>query len=300
VRDLELVLALAAAGTTAGAAAALHITQSAISRALSQAEDRVGARLFERSARGVTPTAAGQRLIDGAAAVLTQLSELERSVVTPAPAPTQLRLVCECYTAYRWLPSAIAKLRQRLPGINVEIATDHTRDPIGGLVGNQIDLAFLTTAVLPTTRAARAAFVQRPLFTDEVVFVVGASHPLARARSITRADLRSHPLITAYTPAAEARWFLTSVFGRRKPRLEFLRLPLTEAIVDAARAGMGIAVLSEWVASGYLGGGDLVVKRLPTGPLLRPWRIAYRRESADAAERLIGALAGSVPRLQAA
>lgn len=38
-----------------------------------------------------------------------------------------------------------------------------------------------------------------------------------------------------------------------------MRLPLTEAIVDAARAGMGVAVLSEWTASGYLDDGTLAV-----------------------------------------
>lgn len=79
-----------------------------------------------------------------------------------------------------------------------------------------------------------------------------------------------------------------------------MRLPLTEAIVHAARAGMGIAVLSEWMAKAYLGTGDLVVKRLATGPLRRPWRIAYRTEVEDAARRLTSTLVGAAPRLTAA
>jgi LysR family transcriptional regulator, regulator for metE and metH len=48
------------------------------------------------------------------------------------------------------------------------------------------------------------------------------------------------------------------------------------------------------------GGGDLVVKRLSTGPLRRPWRIAYRKGAADVGERLASALANSMPRLYAA
>ncbi len=89
------------------------------------------------------------------------------------------------------------------------------------------------------------------------------------------------------------------VFGRKRPKLEFLRLPLTEAIVDAARAGMGIAVLSEWIASGYLDGADLVAKRFESEPLKRPWRIAFRDDAADAARRLASALEGSAPRVYA-
>jgi len=89
-------------------------------------------------------------------------------------------------------------------------------------------------------------------------------------------------------------------FGRSVPKLTFLRFPLTEAVMDAARAGLGVVVLSEWMASGYLDAGDLVIRRLASDPLRRPWRIAYRREAALAAERLAGVLANSAPRLRVA
>jgi LysR family transcriptional regulator for metE and metH len=296
LRDLELVLALGAARSTAGAAASLHITQSAVSRALCQVEGRLGLPLFERNARGLTPTLAGQRLMDGAPAVLQQLHELEQGVVAPLAEPVQVRLVCECYTAYRWLPSAMLELQQRMPDLSVEIATDHTGDPVKALLRDKIDVALLTTADVPKAKG----LLEQPLFSDEVVFVLSARHPLAKARHLTREALQSGPLITGKTPAAEARWFARSVFGRRAPKLQFLQFPLTEAIIDAARAGMGIAVLSEWMASGYLEAGDLIVKRLANGALRRPWRIAYRREAQATAERLRGALQSSVPRLRAA
>lgn len=296
VGDLELVLALSAAGSTASASASLHLTQSAVSRALGQVEARLGVALFERSARGLTPTLAGQRLIEGAPAVLQQLYELEQSAAAPLAEAVQVRLVCECYTAYRWLPSAMAELKQRMPDLDVEVATDHTRDPVAALLRNKIDIALLTTAEVPKAKGLAEA----ALFSDEVVFVLGARHPLAKARHLTLEALTSEPLITGKTPPAEARWFAASVFGRRVPKLHFLHFPLTEAIIDAARAGMGIAVLSEWIASGYVASDDLVVKRLATGPLRRPWRIAYRREAKATAERLRGALQSSVPRLRAA
>ncbi len=297
VRDLELVLSLAAAGSTAGAASTMHITQSAVSRALAQAEERVGARLFERAARGVTPTAAGERLIAGAGLVLAQLRELEREVAAPAAATTRVRLVCECYTAYRWLPSTMASLRRTLPRLAVELAVEHTQDPVGALVRGDIDVALLTTASLPRAREGGGALVERPLFSDEVVFLVSTAHPLAAQGSLTRDHLQRSPLLTPSASPAEVRWFMSAVFGRRKPRLESLPFPLTEAIIDAARAGMGIAVLSEWIADGYLGAGDLRVKRLSSGPLRRPWRIACRRASACVADSLIAALRSSAPRL---
>ena len=70
--------------------------------------------------------------------------------------------------------------------------------------------------------------------------------------------------------------------------------------MDAARAGMGVAVLSEWMASGYVERGDLVVRRLASRPLRHPWRIAYRDELGSVAERLKVALVGLAPRLRVA
>ena len=297
VRDLELVLALAHAGSTAAAASALHITQSAVSRALAQAEDRLGVRLFERGASGVSATPAGQRLIAGAGLLLSQLSELERTVAVPSPTPTRIRLVCECYTAYRWLPSALTEVHRHLPSLELEIAAEHTHEPLAALLRDRVDVALLTTARVPSAQGARNALIEQSLLSDEVVFLVAASHALAHTKSLSREHLRSYPMISSNAPAAEQRWFASAVFGRKPPKLQMLRFPLTEAIVDAARAGMGIAVLSEWMASGYLGTGELLVKRLTTGPLRRPWRIAYRRELAAIVEPLVGALANSAPRL---
>lgn len=294
---MELVLALAAAGSTAGAASALHLTQSAVSRALGQAESRVGVALFERSARGLAPTAAGKRLLTGAGPLLAQLHELERAVAAPEQEPLRVRLVCECYTAYRWLPSAMVDMRELWPDLAVEVGTEHTGDPVKGLLRGKIDIALLTTGEVPKGAGLRA----EPLFSDEVVFVVGKQHRFARLRTLTPLQLETETLITGNTPPAEGRWFIRHTFGRRRPRLEFLRLPLTEAMMDAARAGMGVAVLSEWMASGYVDQGEreLVVRRLASGPLRRPWRIAYREELQNVAERLKGALQSSVPRLRA-
>ena len=296
IRDLELVLALAAAGSTAGAASVLHLTQSAVSRALGQAEERVGVPLFERNARGVSATLAGRRLLDGAPTILQQLHELERAVAAPEQEPERVRLVCECYTAYRWLPAAMSNLRERWSDLEVEVGTNHTSDPVSALLRGKIDLALLTTGEVPKGRGLQ----EQPLFSDEIVFVMSPQHRLAQNRRITPLQLQAEQLITGNTPPAEARWFMRAAFGRRRPKLRFLHFPLTEPIMDAARAGMGIAVLSEWMASGYLEQSDLVVRRLSSGPLRRPWRMAYRDELAEVAERLRGALIGVVPRLRVA
>lgn len=286
-RDLEVVVALAAARTTGAAATRLHITQSAVSRALAVVEQKLGLALFERTGRGLVPTPTCEELVTDAKRILGDLAALEGRLVSP-PRRTRVRLVCECYTAYRWLPSALQAMSRTLPSLDLRLVVEHTQLPVAALLEDQVDIALLTTAALPR----RGDLEQAPLFADEIVFVVAADHPLAARPHITPAGLARYPLLTGNTPVPEQLWFRNTVFGRARPKLETIRLPLTEALVDAARAGLGVAVMSEWIAGPYLD-PSLAVVRLARGPLRRAWRIAFRRDAADAARTLAGALANA-------
>jgi LysR family transcriptional regulator for metE and metH len=289
LRDLRVVLALARTGATSRAAEVLHLTQPAVSRALLGIEDRLATQLFERLPRGLRPTPSGARLAEEAARLLGSVLEVESALRAPSRGLSRVRLVCQCYTAYHWLPSALVRLRDTMPELRVSLAVEHTDAPIEALVAGDIDVALLTSPALP------AGVASLPLFADEVVFVLAASHPLARKKRIAPEDLLLYPILTARIPDDEASWFLSRVFGRRRPRLSLLRVPLTEAILDLARAGMGIAVLSEWVVSPHLGRGDLVIRRLSSGPLHRPWSLAYRLEAHEVAVRLAALLASAPP-----
>jgi len=291
VRDLRVVLALASAGSTARAAETLHLTQPAVSRALLSIEDRLAISLFERSSRGLAITKAGERLVAEAGRLLRELTELERRVSAPSAPPTRLRIVCQCYTAYHWLPSTLSVLRSSLPDLELQLSIDHTSDPIGALVAGDIDAALITTA-----SSSHPSLEEARLFSDEVVFVMSPQHPLAARATLTRKDLESTRLLGAQSPAAEVQWFMKKVFGRQRVRLDMQRLPLTEAILDMARAGMGVGILSEWMLSAHRGRSDLLIKRLSSGPLQRPWRLAWRKEMRGAARRLQSALQASVPR----
>jgi LysR family transcriptional regulator for metE and metH len=299
VRDLELVMALAEAKTTVRAASRLHVTQSAVSRGLLSVEDRLGVRLFERGRQGLSLTPAGKKLLDGAGPLLAQLVALEQAARAPEAPPQRVRVVCECYTAYRWLPSALRGLSADDGRLQVEIGFEHTGSPVEALLAGEIDVALLTTA-----RIGRG-LLEEPLFSDEIVIVLSPRHLLASRAALRANDLRTHTLLgSTNTPAAESRWYFGQVFGRDAPRvmprLDVLRLPLTEAVIDAARAGLGLAIMSEWIAEPYLAAGDLVVKRLHGRALRRQWRMAYRREAALAARKLSALLRARAPQLQQA
>ncbi len=290
VRDLRLVLALIDEGTTARAARALHLAQPSVSRALLALEARLETPLFRRTPRGLVPTPAGERLAAEAPAVLEGLIAVERRLREPAPARRRVRVVCECYTAYHWVPGALRALREELPEADLAVRLEHTQDAWTALADGDVDVALLTGA-----RDTTDEVIVRPLFKDELVFLLGRGHALARAPHLTPDDLKASPLYASRPAENEARWFLRSVFGRGRPRLDVTYVPVTEAIVELARAGLGIGLLTEWVVAPYLARPGLVSRRLATGPLERPWFLGWRAELGALGPRLHRALRSLAP-----
>lgn len=291
VRDLRVVLALARTGTTAGAAGILHLTQSAVSRALAGAEAHAGVDLFTRTPRGLVPTAAGELVIAAAPTMLTELAALERRLREPPPRPRRVRLVAECHMAYPWLGEVVVRLRRTAPGLTIDLPVEESQRAPRALAEGRLDAALLTSA------PPRGSLSQH-LFEDEFVFLVSESHPLAARASLRPRDVAESTLLVPNARGSDA-WFIRQVFGarRRSAPLRVERLPVTEAIVELARNGFGMAVLSEWVAHAYLKAPDAGLKllRMEKGPLMRPWRFAFHPELAATAPLLIEAIAAARP-----
>lgn len=283
-KDLRLLVALIESGTTNAAASSLHLTQSSVSRALASLEERVGVKLFDRTSRGLVATPGCRRVATRGAQLLRELDDLARSVRDTEPV-RRVRLVAECHTAYHWLPSALAALRDEMPDVELSIRMEHAHDPIRALRDHAIDAALVTSPA----SSCRLLEVE-PLFSDEMLFVVGETHPLAKRKTLTPKDLTTHRVLSARPTGGEQTWFLDAVFGRARPRMRVSWVPLTEAIVDMTRAGMGIGILTEWVARPHLEAGGLIPLRVRGKSLQRPWSLAWRRELGGLGSHLAEAL----------
>ena len=286
IRDLQIVLALARSGTTAAASRELHLTQSAVSRALAVAEERAGVPLFNRTPKGLVPTEAGARAIEMAPEVLASLGALERAVRTPSEAPQRIRFAAECFMAYPWVARMVARLRER--GLRVDLRVGETHRAPEALVSGKLDAAMLLGR-------PPQPLVSKQILKDELVFLVGKRHPLANETKLLPKHIAATRLFVPDATASDA-WFLRKVFGARRPALRVERLPITEAIIELVRAGVGIGVLSGWVAGSHLGHDDsLTIKRMRKGPLERSWRLAVRPELGEVGDELARALVAASP-----
>lgn len=124
--DLPLVLALARAGTLAAAAEVLAIDQSTVFRRLNELEGRLGARLFERSARGYRLTEAGELAATAAERVETELHALDREITgRDRQLSGSVRLTASETLSYGVLPQLIARFRRAHPGIQLTLTIDN-------------------------------------------------------------------------------------------------------------------------------------------------------------------------------
>ena len=130
IRHLRLVEAVAEVGSLTAAADRLYLTQSALSHQLRDIEERLGAPLFLRRNRRMLPTAAGQRLIESARAVLGELARAETAVRELAGSGQGLlRVATECYTCYHWLPGVLREFGHAHPRVEVRIEVEATTRP---------------------------------------------------------------------------------------------------------------------------------------------------------------------------
>lgn len=194
LRHLELLVALADAGTMRAAAVRLHLSQPALSKMLAEVEAGFGARLFERSPQGLAANALGEAAVYRARVMLGELARGKDEVdALRTGAKGVLRLGTLSVTAA--VPRAVVRLRQRLPGARVQIQEGRVRDLIQRLLDGELDCVFgaitpelLTSELLPQLRP-------EVLLEDELCVLCDASHPLARSRRVHWAELHASPWV---------------------------------------------------------------------------------------------------------
>jgi molybdate transport repressor ModE-like protein len=121
LRDLQLLEAVVRWGSIAKAARQLNLTQSAASKAISQLEHAIGARLLDRDSRGVEPTLYGHSLLRRALAIFDELRQGVKEIEFLAdPTVGEVRVGCPEANAAGLLPAVIQQLRRKYPGIVCE------------------------------------------------------------------------------------------------------------------------------------------------------------------------------------
>lgn len=175
-RRLRTLRAVADHGTVTAAAAALHLTPSAVSQQLGALEHEVGHKLLTRDGRGVTLTAVGRIMVAHADEVLAQLERAEAEVAAYATGVAGEVTVASFATAIAAVLSpAIRALRTSSPGLQVRVRDAEGDQSLTMLLDGEADLAI---AVEYRGAPDDHRLTRLPLYAEPFDLVLPADHPL--------------------------------------------------------------------------------------------------------------------------
>jgi DNA-binding transcriptional LysR family regulator len=240
---LRTLVAVTELGSFAEAARALHLAPPTVSLHIAELESRVGAPLLSRKRGQVRPTAIGETLVERARRLLADaeqaLDEAQRQVQGLAG---RVRLGASTGAIAYLLPRALDVLRQRHPGIEVQVAVLTSQETLARLTAGTLDVGLVA---LPQSRVAGLAI--KPWRRDPVLAFMPADWPCP-AR-VTPGWLAARPLILNDASTRLSRltmeWFATGGY-HPAPRIQ---LNYNDAIKSLVAAGYGAALLPHEAAA---------------------------------------------------
>jgi len=236
LRHLRAFIAVADRRGFSAAAAALHITQPALSRRIAELESALGLRLFERTSRRVELTQNGADLLARSRDLLVDGETLrERARALAEGRAGILRIGGAAMILESVVAPVLAEYRKRCPGVELQLheqGGEHAQQ--GALLGRLH--AAVTSPMEPRLQT-------RLLFPWRLLAVVPQSHALARARTVDILKLANEPILTL--PAGFGTRALFDAACETAGVRAAIRIEAAAAqiLVAAAHAGYGVAVV---------------------------------------------------------
>lgn len=237
LRELEALRALVTTGTTVGAAQRLGVSQSAVSRALAQLEERVGRVLFVRSSGRIEPTSEALRLNDKLDPIFETLAQIDGEEWAQ-PEDEPLRLIVPPTLAHHFIITRVARFLQRNPNRRVQLEIQATDVLISGMLDERYDLG-LTSAMIQ-----RAGVRLVPWRRSSIVCAMPVDHPLADRTVIEPRDLDDVALI-GFLRRLGTRAMTEQIFARIGVKPKTVAETATNmAALELVREGLGVTLVN--------------------------------------------------------
>lgn len=247
IRYLRLIKAIVEEGSLTHAMDILHLSQSALSYQLKEAELQVGTEIFYRRNKKLILTQVGKKLYASAIKVLSEIDATDAEIKKMMNGENGvIRISTECYTSYHWLPAVLKKFNNEFPNVELEIIFEATHHPIEKLIAGELDIAITSNP----EQVEQVEFIK--LFSDEMLAVVPIHHPWASRPYIEAQDFQDVNLIIHSLPLDTVSIFRTELTPKGIEPKKLIVLPLTEASIELVKANMGVIVLANWALVPYL------------------------------------------------
>jgi len=260
VTGIRLFIRVVETGSFSKASVDMGITQPTATKHVAALEKRLGARLLHRSTRGVTTTEVGAAYYDKCKSIARQLEDADNlAALMQSRVRGTLRISTSVAFGRRVLTPLVLRFMQQHPELQIDLSFE---DRYVNLVELGIDLA------IRMGRLADSSLGARYLGVNPWVLVASAAYLKRRGTPATPQALADHDALIYSSVQGDERWHFAGADG------ESLMIPVQgprrsnnlSALLDAARAGLGLAALPWYVAHDSVRDGVLQ-------PLLTAWTL---------------------------
>lgn len=294
LRQVRYFVAVAEASSISRAARQLSVSQSAVTEAVKELENDLGAALLERSGRGVSLTHRGQMFLRHAGRILAAVADARRTLPGDDSPAGELHLGASSVVAGYILADLLARFRRAFPAVAVEAFEDSPEYLEHLLINGELDVAVMVVSRMREPAALEARTIEESAYR----LWLPLGHPLAGAKAVSLADVAAerHVMLSLdeIHETAEAFW---REHGLR-PTVAF-RTRSVEAVRSLVATGAGIAVLPDLVYRPWSLEGD----RIEARPMIEAWPpvrvgVVWRRGSrlSESARRFLDVVLSSAAR----
>ncbi len=249
---MQVFVRVVETGSFSKAAAELGTTQPTATKAVAEAEQRLGVRLLHRSTRGVTPTEVGLLYYERCKTVVREAEEADSvAALVQGGASGVLRLNTSVAFGRRVLVPLALRYMQAHPQLQVELSFD---DRYVNLVEQGVDLAVRMGQLADSSLGARWLGRNPWMLAGAPAYLKAHGTPSAPAQ------LAQHACLVYSSVQGDARWPFVTPAGEELavPVRATLKSNNLSAVLSACRAGMGLAVLPWYVAHASVADGSIV------------------------------------------
>lgn len=236
--DLRLVAAIADSGSLTRAAERVHLAASSASHRLTQLEAALGVALFERHARGLTPTAAGESLLRHARQVFAQLEQMHADLAPYAEGVRgHVTLWANTHATHSFIPDDLADFLRRHPQVSVTLAEHTSPEIVVAVARGEVEIGVFAG------RADDADVETIPYRADRLVLITPAAHPLATRASARLVDVLDYPFVMLHAGSAIHTFTMNAAASLGRHVNVRIQVRSFEAVCRMVGAGVGIGLV---------------------------------------------------------
>jgi DNA-binding transcriptional LysR family regulator len=272
LRQLEILQAIAEAGSFTACGRKLNVSQSAISRQILLLEEELGEPLFLRVGRQVRMTAAAESLVQLGQRVFLDVRETVGAITDRTrELRGTLRLSGGMTVCLYVFPPLLKHLRRVHPHLDVRLTVTLAGRSVQEIRGGRVDAGLLTMPVEETD------LVTVPALREELLVITSPTHPLAKRRRVQARDLAGLPFVL-FEVGSATRKVIDNFFASQniEPTI-VMDTENVEIIKAMVKTGLGIGIVPYQAVAREVKAGQLFCSRIEGHELVRETGWVYAR-----------------------